>query len=140
MNPLVHEKKVEFKIPTTYKEARRMIQPYVIQKKTYQACINDCMIFKTDEDKNKLCTSLKRKQFLYLPIGPRLARYFGEENLAKLLQAHAGSAHTNLGMWDIHDSPIWKKLYSEDGFFGGCKNGISFAFEVDGVNPFHNIQ
>ena len=42
-------------------------------------------------------------------------------------------------MWDIHGSPAWKEAYSPDGFFAGDKLGISFAFEMDGVNPFHNI-
>ena len=30
-------------------------------------------------------------------------------------------------------------MFSETGYFEGRQNGLSFAFEVDGVNPFHNI-
>ena len=42
-------------------------------------------------------------------------------------------------MWDIQDSPVWKEIYSEDGYFMGNNNGVSFALEMDGVNPFHNV-
>ena len=72
-------------------------------------------------------------------MSPRLARIYGEENLSKLVQSHPGDQYTGDIMWDIHHSPIWKELYSNDGYFAGDKLGMSLAFEMDGVNPFHNI-
>ncbi|XP_069110224.1 uncharacterized protein [Argopecten irradians] len=129
-------------IPTTYKEARKMIQPYVLQKQVYFSCVNDCKIFKNENksDQCQFCGSREKKRFIYLPIGPRLARYFGERNLAKLLHDHSRRQESiESDMWDLHDSPSWKQHYSADGYFNGSMNGISLAFEVDGVNPFHNV-
>ena len=83
-------------LPRSYKEARSMIEPYVVQNE--YADLKECSV----------CHSVEQKRFIYLPIGPRLARVFGEESLAKLLQAHDGSKHTRWLMWDIQDSPVWK--------------------------------
>lgn len=130
------------KLPTSYKEARAMIEPYVVKKKIYKFCINNCVAFRNEYADLKecpLCHSVDQKRFIYLPVGPRLARIFGEESLAKLLQAHDGSKNTRWLMWDIQDSPVWKEIYSEDGYFMGNNNGVSFALEMDGVNPFHNV-
>lgn len=80
--------------------------------------------------------------FHYLPVGPRIARVFGDVNLAQLVQAHPGSNTSianSLLVWDIHDSPAWRQNYSDEGYFEGNNNGLSFALELDGVNPFHNI-
>ena len=74
-----------------------------------------------------------------MPVGPRLARIFEEESLAKILQTHDGSEYTKWLMWDIQDSPVWKELFSTNGYFGGNKSSISFALEMDAVNPFHNV-
>ncbi|XP_060083986.1 uncharacterized protein LOC132563249 [Ylistrum balloti] len=86
------------------------------------------------------CGSTKTKHFSYLPIGPRIARIFGDENLAKLVQVH-GPKYQNDSevMWDIHDSQARKNIYSTDGYFKGDFRGLSFAFEADGVSPYHNV-
>ena len=129
-------------MPTSYKEARDMIEPYVVKKKIYKFCINNCVCFRHDYADLKecpVCHSLETKRYIYLPVGPRVARIFGEESLAKVLQAHDGSKNTRWLMWDIQDSPVWKEIYSEDGYFMGNNNGVSFALEMDGVNPFHNV-
>ena len=129
-------------LPRSYKEARAMIEPYVVQKKTFKFCINNCVAFRNEYADLKecpVCHSVEQKRFIYLPIGPRLARIYGEESLAKLLQAHDGSKHTRWLMWDIQDSPVWKELYSKEGYFMANNSGVSFALEMDGVNPFHNV-
>ena len=132
----------EIKMPSSYKEARSMIEPFLVQKKIYKFCVNNCIAFRNENRNLKECPkchSVEQKRFIYLPVGPRISRIFGEESLAKLLQCHDGSIHTHSLMWDIHDSPVWKDLYSEEGYFQGNRNGISFALELDGVNPYHNV-
>ena len=131
-------------LPKSYRDARKMIDPYVVKKKVILFCVNDCVAFRgsyADLEKCPFCFSSVKKRFVYLPIGPRISRLFSEENLAKLIQSHPGcdgpaDAYT---MWDIHDSSMWMKLYSVNGYFGGNKQGLSFALELDGVNPFHNV-
>jgi hypothetical protein len=85
---------------------------------------------------NKL---IPKRKFTYVPVGPRLARMFGDVQLCQLIYSHPGSQYDGDEMWDVHNSSTWRELYSQEGFFGGDKGGVSYALELDGVNPFHNI-
>ena len=66
---------------------------------------------------------------------------FGTKNLAQLVQAHPGSTEVDR-MYDIHDSPMWKDVFSPQGTFLGVKRNISLGLCTDGVNPFshHHIS
>ena len=85
-------------------------------------------------------SSIPLRKFVYLPLQPRLTRMFGSQNISEILQSHSGSSKAKSSlMYDIHDSPTWKREYSPNGLFNGDKRGISLAFCTDGVNPFsHN--
>ena len=66
---------------------------------------------------------------------------FGSQNISEILQSHSGSSKAKSSlMYDIHDSPTWKREYSPNGLFNGDKRGISLAFCTDGVNPFSHNQ
>ena len=150
-------KTTDFNLPASYYEARKLINPYVIKRKYFHACVNDCVLFRDSEKYQyanlqtcPLCSEdryvdnnakrqVARRKFIYIPIGPRLARIYGEVNLAQLVQSHPGCSYSGEQMWDIHHSAVWKELYGKDGHFSGDNMGISFAFEMDGVNPYHNI-
>lgn len=151
-------------LPSTYTEARNMINPYLVQKIKFSVCQNDCIVYRdsakysykyftkcpvcdtpryvTPEKKNK---KVSKRCFSYIPVGPRLARFYGGANLGQIIQSHPTAESSDISldvddeMWDIHDSPTWKTLYSKDGFFSGDRMGLSLALEMDGVNPFHNI-
>ena len=143
-------------LPSSYYDARKLIDPFVVQKLKFDVCVNECIIFwqsseGTDRSKdikcpvcgedrytNSKCKAARRK-FIYIPVGPRLARLYGNVNLAQLVMSHPGCEYKDDDMCDIHHSPIWRDLYSKDGYFGGDNMGISLALEHDGVNPFHNI-
>lgn len=152
-------------LPASYHEAKKLIKPYLVEKVVFDVCINDCVVYRNSPkyryarlDQCPVCNEnryvqrqsagvnkrqVSRRTFNYIPLGPRLARVYGDENLSKLVFSHPGSKNELLSknnyMEDIHDSPIWKDLYSDSGLFKGDKKGISFALELDGVNPFHNI-
>ena len=79
------------------------------------------------------------RKFIYLPIGPRLKRKFGNITLCELMISHAQLTRDSVTiMCDIHDSLVWRQEYSTDGFFQGDKRGFSLAYELDGVNPFYS--
>lgn len=143
-------------LPSTYYEARKLITPFLVKKIKYDVCINDCIVYKNNEilkyadlqkcpkcgeDRFSLSKrgNVARRTFVYIPIGPRLARIYGESNLAKIVQCHPGDEFEGTDMYDIHQSPTWKSLYAADGYFAGNKMGVSLALELDGVNPYHNI-
>ena len=136
-------------LPDSYISARRLIEPSLVQKEVYHACPNDCILFRNQFADKVTCPkcgasrykhgNLPARKFIYLPLGPRLARIFRTKNLAEVVQAHIGTKGMTSFMYDIHDSPIWKSTYSKDGVFKGDPRGLSLAFCTDGVNPFsHN--
>ena len=128
--------------------------PVAAQWIRYYVCINDCIIDRNsgnakyaDLNMCPVCNESRyykskrlhpKRTFSYIPVGPRLARLYGERNLAKLIQSHPGDEYDEDIMWDIHHSPAWKELYSADGHFHGDKMGIALAFDMDGINPFHD--
>ena len=134
-------------LPSSYNDAMKVIEPFLIQPIMFHACPNDCIIFRGDHTDLETCptcganrykqTGIPAKRFTYLPVGPRLVRLFGTSNLAKIVQAH-GLHHStkHVSMYDIHDSPTWKLAYSTTGEFGSEYRSISFAFNTDGVNPY----
>lgn len=136
-------------LPDSYQAALTEIEPFLVQTQVYHACPRDCILFRGNYACLSNCpecsshlyvpdTSKPVRKFSYLPLGPRLARLFGDVNLAHLVQCHSGSELSD-ELCDIHGSPIWSEVYSPQGLFGGDKRGISLALCTDGVNPFrHN--
>lgn len=83
-------------LPGSFQEAKRMIKRLLIPLSKYEVCINDCVIFRDKHLDLGQCPSCGeprrlngcvRKSFTYMPIGPRLARWFGTSNLCQLLYA-----------------------------------------------------
>lgn len=133
------------RLPASYSDAMKLVEPFLIQPIIFHACPNDCIVFRGDYIALDTCTvcgasryddtGSPAKRFTYLPVGPRLVRLFGTPNLAKIVQAH-GLNNSSEIMYDIHDSPTWKMAYSSDGEFASECRSISFAFNTDGVNPY----
>lgn len=44
-----------YELPSTYREARKMINPYVIKKKVFKLCTNSCVCFRNDYQNLKKC-------------------------------------------------------------------------------------
>lgn len=131
-------------LPSTYSNAMKIIEPFLIQPIIFHVCPNDCIIFRGDYIDLETCPTCganhyekpgtPAKRFTYLPIGPRL---FGTSNLAKVVQAHGLQCNTeDVCMYDVHDSPAWKLAYSTTGQFASECRSISFALNTDGVNPY----
>ena len=138
-------------LPDSYESAMKLVEPFLVKPLTFHCCPNDCVIFRGENLHSEECpvchakryisgsSSVAVKRFIYLPIGPRLIRLFGTPNLACIVQSHSSSNCTDGTMFDIHQSPIWKRAYSRDGIFCGDKRGIALSFCTNGVNPFsHN--
>ena len=132
-------------LPTSYNDALKQIQPYLIKPITYHCCQNDCIVYRNQYSRVQSYPScgesryshsrVPAKTLTYLPLGPRLKHMFGTENLAKIVQEH-GFEDTSK-MYDLHHSPGRKETYCD--VFQNDKRGISLGFCTDGVNPFkHN--
>ena len=136
---------------SSYEAALKIIQPYLIKSQVYDVCPNDCVIFTGNYKDLSECPKCNAKRYIgssripartftYLPLKPRLSRLFNASSLAQVLQSHAViRSNEDDDMFDIHQSPVWKAAYDQEGLFKGDSRGISLAFCTDGVNPFaHN--
>ena len=86
---------------------------------------------------HKVLESLLARSYTYLPVGPRLIRLFGTHNLAKIIQAH-GLRCCNDGLCTIsmilHLGNLL--ILRSTGMFSSDCCGISFALNMDRVNPY----
>ena len=72
-----------------------------------------------------------------MPIGHRLARWFGETNLAKLVQA--GALELNSEIADFKDGTEYQAWFQDDGLLAGYGDGgIPLGLFTDGMNPNKN--
>ncbi|XP_068748657.1 uncharacterized protein [Montipora capricornis] len=137
-------------LPSSYQEAYQVIKPFLIPEITYHVCPNDCIIFRKEyknaakcpkclENRFKSNSHLPKRTFIYLPLCPRLVRSYGTASIAEALQSHQenmSDENRNTLLRDIHDSPLWKKAYSQDGTCQGDPRGLSLSLCLDGLNPW----
>lgn len=141
-------------LPRSYYEARKLISPYLIPVRTYDACINHCVVYRNSSDSKQYARKTEcpvcmeprytrsgrsKRQLKYLPVGPRLARIYGNESLAAIMHNDI-STNIPFQMTDIQDSPEYRKLFTSNGYFAGDKNGIVVGLEADGVAPYHSYN
>ena len=83
-------------LPSSYTEAKSLISPLLMPVEKYDACINDCVIYRDSSQLQYLSLSecpvcqeprKTRKVFTYMPLGPRLARWYDTFNLCKLIHS-----------------------------------------------------
>ena len=84
-------------LSSSYTEAKSLIPPLLMPVEKYDAYINDCVI---DQDSSQfqylslsecLVCQVPRKShkiFTYMPLGPRLARWYNSFNLCKLIHSN----------------------------------------------------
>ena len=137
-------------LPNTYQSAHRMIDSFLVKPIVFHACPNDCILYRKQYANDKVCpkcatcrykrSNIPFRKFIYLPLGPRLIRRFKNKRSAEELQSHLVGSVAKEKMFDIHDSPVWAEVYSDDGIFQGDNRGISLGFCTDGVNPFNHTK
>ena len=137
---------LENKLPSSYNEAMKLVEPFLIKPVVYHACPKDCILFREEFENLNACPKcgtsryielkIPAKRFAYLPVGPRLVRLFGTPNLAQIVQAHGLHADNSTKIYDVQSSLSWKLAYCTSGEFNDDYRGISFALNTDGVNPY----
>lgn len=131
-------------LPGSFQEAKRLIKHLLMPLSKYEVCINNCVIFRDkhlDLDQCPSCGEPRnlngciRKSFTYMPIGPRLARWFGTSNLCQLLFADKISINGTLT--DFTDGDLYKTWFREGGVFENMKEEhcVPLSLFADGVNP-----
>ena len=142
-------------LPDCYKDACKSVQEIVTPRVDYHCCKKDCIIFRGLYADLKECPKCKeprfhddntpRKKFSYLPLEMRLRRMFSQKATAKLFQSHSisndqqkpsGHERGSGKVQTLHDTEMWKSLYSDCGVFKGDKRAVVFGLCTDGLNPF----
>lgn len=134
-------------LPTSFKDAYRIIKPYVVPEVVYHVCPNDCILFRGEYKDKTICPKCNSPRFKgqntpmrtfhYLPLGRRFKRNYGTATISELLQSHSGEkSSSDTKMHDIHDSPKWKEAYSSSGVFQGDSRGLGLSMGLDGLNPW----
>ena len=104
-----------------YEEAYAVIKPFLVNTISFHACPHDCVLFRdTDSyqysclDKCPKCGSswylsknIPSKHFLYLPLGPRFACFYGTASLAQVVQG-LPDQQPPTGLMDVQQSPFWQ--------------------------------
>ena len=70
------------KLPSSFADAVKLVEPFLIQPTLFHACPNDCIIFRNEYAHLDVCPvcgasrytkqDMPARRFTYLPVGPRL--------------------------------------------------------------------
>ncbi|VDI22366.1 Hypothetical predicted protein [Mytilus galloprovincialis] len=120
-------------LPPTFKEAKTLIKPLLMPLQNDLASCPIC------QEPRKVKNS-SQKVFHYMPIAPRLNRWFGTSNLCKLL--YANKVYSNGKLCDFTDSNVYKNWYTDQGVFGDHEEQqtVPLALFTDGVNPNKHLS
>jgi hypothetical protein len=145
--------------PKTLEEAKKVVCPLDLPVERYHACINDCYIYKKADKlmtKCPVCDAARyklegkkvpRKVVWYLPLTPRLQRYFADPKEARRMVWHKERKEAVLNdptrsetvlLTHPSDASQWKALDREYRDFGKEPRNIRLGMSTDGVNPFGN--
>ena len=81
-------------LPVSYREAYNIMKPYLVPEVVFHVCPNDCIVFRGEYKNSVTCpkcqesryksgkVNIPQRTFHYLPLGPRLARSFGTEDIS----------------------------------------------------------
>ena len=87
--------------PTSIGEAKKAVCPLNLPHVKYHVCINDCIIYRGEDDEKTTCPVCKASRYKrgskkapqkvvwYFPLTPRLQRYFANPKEAELMRWHA---------------------------------------------------
>ena len=141
-------------LPASYAAAHSIIQPSLVPVQEFHCCPNDCILYRGDYADATCCPEcneeryvdkkVPKKRFKYLPLLPRIARFFKSEKISQLLQSHNSDSEpsTILSMsefdvvHDIHQTQTWKEWYDQCGIFHGDTRGLALSLCMDGTNPY----
>ncbi|XP_062612111.1 uncharacterized protein LOC134273911 [Saccostrea cucullata] len=135
-------------LPGSFQEAKHLISPLLMPLQKYDACINDCVLYRDTKEKQfvtlqscPVCNEprtkngITQKRFTYMPVGPRLSRWFGTTNLCKLLYANRLSVNGTVK--DFTDGKLYSSWFQPGGVFEGVPESLAIPLSLftDGVNP-----
>jgi hypothetical protein len=142
-------------LPRSTEEAKKVVCPLDLPHVKYDACINDCALYRDEYKELTTCPVCSQSQYKrgnrkvpqkvvwYFPITPRLKRYFVDPKEAKLMQWHTEREKPGDDpekctiLTHPADASQWLALDMEDGFRDNARN-VRLGMSTDRLNPFGN--
>ncbi|XP_071680313.1 uncharacterized protein [Lolium perenne] len=147
-------------LPKKFHEAKQYIRGVGLAYDTYDACLNDCIIFRGIHAKANVCPVCKTsrwktvrsvvggkrisrvamKVIRHFPLNKRVRRLFISNKTASLMSWHNDGRTKDEVMRHPADSPAWKNFDSRYRSFSKEPRNIRFGLATDGFNPFRNMN
>ncbi|XP_042467453.1 uncharacterized protein LOC122050628 [Zingiber officinale] len=140
------------KLPSSFYEARKIIEDLGFTYHTWDVCPNDYMIFRGEDSKLKECEvcesprykpggkQIAAKQIRYFPLKPRLQKLFLSSEIASLMKWHENERTDDGVLRHLADSQAWKSFDNKySSFANDCRN-IRLGLAADGFSPFRTMN
>ncbi|XP_057746718.1 uncharacterized protein LOC130965987 [Arachis stenosperma] len=156
------------KLPSTFYEAKKTIRKLGIEYKKVDACPNDCMLYRGDDEdvaKCKQCETSRWKQKMrkgsvtklkisvrknrkplpaktlcYFPLIPRLQRLFMYSKTSTDMVWHKESDNNDGYLRHPRDAEAWKEFDAKYPCFSNDPRNVCLALASDGFNSFGNMS
>ncbi|XP_027941160.1 uncharacterized protein LOC114194957 [Vigna unguiculata] len=152
------------KIPSSFYEAKKIINKLGVHYTKIDACPNDCMLYFGEDANMDFCkkcktsrwkakkkgtsdsgTSNKRKKIpakvlRYFPLKPRLQRMFMSSKIAEHMRWHASKSTNEDILRHPRDSKAWKTFDLKHPQFASDPRNVRLGLATDGFNPYGNLS
>ncbi|VVA40571.1 PREDICTED: transposon [Prunus dulcis] len=151
----------EVQLPDSYNEARKIMDDLAFTYNTWDACPNNCMLFRNEDEKLESCAichesrykkvdgqptnvvngnrKIPAKQVRYFPLKPRLQRLFMSSKTASHMRWHAEERTDDGVLRHPADSPAWKEFDAKNPDFSSEVRNVRLGLSSDGFSPFRTM-
>ena len=135
-------------IPKSREEAKKIIASLGIEYNTIHACINDCILYRGEYEKETTCPkcgvarfkagtlNVPMKVLHHFPLVPRVQHIFRCPEIAKLMDWSSRNASTDGVMRIPSNCQAFKHIDATWPEFCWEPRHIKFGVGLDGINPF----
>jgi hypothetical protein len=116
----------------------------LIQPNRREICINGCIVYTDEFEKDKECRVCKEPRYKnnekrrladFIPIKSHLERLFSNEAIASKMKINV-QYRPDQSVKTIFDTPAWKQKVIDSGFAYKFPKGAVLHISADGTNPF----
>ncbi|XP_021826603.1 uncharacterized protein LOC110767383, partial [Prunus avium] len=149
-------------LPDSYYEAQKITVELDFTYKTWDACPNNCMLFRDEDEKLEKCDicqesryeqlegeygniqnldrKIPAKQARYFPLKRRLQRLFMSSKTASLMKWHTEERTNDGVLRHPADTAAWKTFDEKNPYFASDSRNVRLGLASDGFNPFRTMS
>lgn len=146
------------KLPGSCKDAYKMTSDLGFSYKTWDACVNHCMLFRNETEKLQKCKicgasrykevegdksnnkKIPVKKMWYFPLKPRLQRLYWSSKTSSLMTWHSDHRIEDGVLRHPADSQAWKHFDKMYPTFAKESRNVRLCLASDGFNPYRNMS